>query len=169
MTKASLLIVMLAMMMGCDRRTTAPTPISVSIPTQPTEARVTVDIGDANITVWSIRPPQARMAFPVTISESAGVAVRVNFVRLDLRWLGRRDHRSEVGANQIITDNGTNLVVGNGRFKISPIFIVPLHSDLSGLRITVGMTDVNGNDKTWTSSSGSLTTRLYNSLAKTLK
>ncbi len=164
----------LALMGGCKGSTsptTAPTTTTTTAPPQPTEARVTVILGDADITVWSTSPPQARMQFPITIAESAGVRVSVNFVRVELRWTGRSDHRSEMGAGKIVDQYGTNSVAGKGILIMipGPVFITPLQANLTGMRITVGMRDAFGNDKTWVGASGSMSIRQYNALARSVQ
>ena len=168
-------IALVIMILACGDSSTGPTmtptPTPAPIPTpapQPTEARVTVILGELNLTVESINPPQARAQWPITIKESAGVAVTVNFVRLEARWTGRPDHRAEVGADKIVAQYGTNRVPGKGILIMipGPVFIVPLQANLTGLRITIGMRDAFGNDQTRIGSSGSMSIRQYNALAR---
>ena len=162
-------IAFVIMILACGDSSTGPTTLRTPTPApQPTEASVTVMLGDADITIWSINPPQARIQHSITIKETAGVWVSVNFVRLEARWLGRPDHRAEVGADKIVAQYGTNRVAGKGTLIMipGPVFIVPLQANLTGMRLTIGMRDAFGNDQTRIGSSGSMSIRQYNALAR---
>jgi hypothetical protein len=105
------------------------------------------------------------MSFPVTITETAGTGVNINFVRLEVRWTDRADYIAEVGAADVIAVFGTNHINGNSSLSGIMWFIVPLREDLTGMRLTFGMTDDYGNDKTETGATGSLALEIYNRLA----
>ena len=171
-------IALVIMILACGDSSTGPTTIRTPTPTpQPTEANVSVIFHTADITLWSINPPQMRIQRSITIKESAGVAVTVNFVRLEARWTGRPDHRAEVGAGKIISLYGTNRVAGKGTLYMipGPVFIVPLQANfrnglsMTGMRFTVGMTDAFGNDKTIKHSGGSMAIRQYNALVRSVQ
>ncbi len=169
-------IALVIMILACGDSSTGPTTTPRPTP-QPTEANVSVIFHTADITLRSINPPQMRIQRSITIEETAGVAVTVNFVRLELRWTGRPDHRAEVGAGKIISLYGTNRVAGKGILYMipGPVFIVPLQDDfrnglsMTGMRFTVGMTDAFGNDKTIKHSGGSMAIRQYNALVRSVQ
>lgn len=108
------------------------------------------------------------MSFPVTFRETAGTGVNINFIRLEMRWTRRADYQAEIGAAPIIAALGTNHINGNSSLSGNVFFTIPLQEGLTGMRLTFGMTDDLGNDKTTINASGSLALEIYNRLAESL-
>ena len=167
-----LIISALLGVLACGDNPTSPTTFTPQPTTTttvaPVPARVTVTFGELELAVESIFPPRARAVFPVTIRETAGTAVSINFIRMEMRWTGRSDFGQDRGADWIRQNYGTNRIAGNGTFTMRPWFIVPLQADLTGMRLTIGMTDIYGNDKTEVRDSGSFEITTYNRTALTV-
>ena len=143
--------------------TTTTTSIAPEIP-----AQVNATLGEFKVTIESISPPRGRASFPATISETAGTAVNVNFIRMETRWTGRADFGQDRGADWIRENYGTNRIAGNGTLTMRPWFLVPLQPDITGMRVTIGMTDIYGNDKTEVKVSGSYEIAMYNKIARSV-
>jgi len=160
-------ITVLALLMvscGGDSTTTGSTPTPP--PPQRVKAQVTMTLDtSSDIEIMSYRPPRARMTFGLTLKETAGTGINVNYIELRCRWYGRADHQVQIGAADIIATLGTNRIEPRGTLSGSIWFIVPLQEGLSGLRVTVGMTDDLGNDVSKYAGSGSLALKAYNALA----
>lgn len=165
LTTVSLILALVAC--GGDSSPTSPTGPPPPPPKVP--AKVEMTLGDADVSVWTIYPPQARLTFPLTLKETAGTAVNVNFIGLRIRWIGRADYENQIGASKIIEALGTNHINARGTLSGVVSFIIPLHSNLTGISVTVGMTDEYGNDVTVSRATGSLSITRYNRIANQIQ
>lgn len=125
---------------------------------------VALEMGEP--TVVPVGGNQARITFPgIKLTETAGTGVNLNYVELMCRWISFPDYRAQVGANQIIAAWGSNRIEARGTLGGDVWFVVPLQQGLSGMRITISMTDDLGNDLTVTGGVGSLAIKAYNKIA----
>lgn len=126
----------LASLIACGGSSPTPTP-SVAPPRPP--ARLTATFANAT---WDLSPRanfNYRLAFDLTIRESAGTSARLNFLRADFRdGNGRFLERQEAGSNVL------NSIAANGTLS-DRITIDFNDGNTSSAFITINATDQLGN------------------------
>ena len=131
---------------------------------QRVKAVVALEMGDP--TVVPVSANQVRITFgDIKLTETAGTGVNLNYVELMCRWTRFPDYRAQVGANLIIDAWGSNRIEANGSLGGTVWFVVPLQQGLSGMRLTISMTDDLGNDLSVVGGVGSLAIKAYNEIA----
>ena len=94
------------------------------------------------ICISPVRGFLSRLTVPLTISETAGTGVALNFVRVTFFDGSREIERREIGANTIVAAFGTNRIEANGMLPTTVTF--DFNSVTVLAQITVGYTDDNG-------------------------
>src|SRR5438874_5353547 len=86
-----------------------------SAPTGPSQANIVVtQTAQAQVCISPLASFNLRLAIPVRITESAGMAANFNFIRLQLLRGGVEIERQEVGSTSIIAGLGSNRLSASG-------------------------------------------------------
>ena len=150
-----MLAFLLALTAGCggdsngSTTTTTPTPTTTSTP-QASQASVTVQV----LGFGALGSDQGNLfAIRLRLTESAGVGVNINFIRLEVfRATGEFEERQEIGAGQITSQTGSNRLAANSTRDLDPVLFTFNATIKSGrtIRVTVGLTDDLGNNLDFT-------------------
>ena len=148
-----MLAFLLALTAGCggdsNGSTTTPTPTTTSTP-QASQASVTVQV----LGFGALGSDQGNLfAIRLRLTESAGVGVNINFIRLEVfRATGEFEERQEIGAGQITSQTGSNRLAANSTRDLDPVLFTFNATIKSGrtIRVTVGLTDDLGNNLDFT-------------------
>jgi len=120
---------------ACGGSTSSPTPVN----TGPSRATITATFSNA---VWGLSPRVGfnyRLAFDLTIRESAGLSAKLNFLRADFRdGNGNNIERQEAGSNVLST------LAASG--TLTDRILVDFNDGrASSALITINFTDAKGN------------------------
>lgn len=89
----------------------------------------------------------ALFGLELRMRETAGLGANINYIRLDvLRATGELEERSEIGANEIVSELGTNRVGPNATWQNVVVFFFRATIKRGRqLIVTVNLTDDRGN------------------------
>lgn len=121
---------------ACGGSTSSPSPV---VNTGPSRATITATFSNA---VWSLSPRAGfnfRLAFDLTIRESAGLSAKLNFLRADFRdGNGNNIERQEAGSNVLAT------LAASG--TLTDRILVDFNDGrASSALVTINFTDAKGN------------------------
>jgi hypothetical protein len=148
MRKLSVFALMLALP-ACGGGSTGPTMTPTATPdTRP--ARATVSVAQTTVGQICISPladKTIRVRIPMRISETAGLGVNVNFIRLQLSKGATDVERAEMTATDV------SRILGSNHINASSVANITMSHDFNAsgdewdtLRYTFGLTDDRGND-----------------------
>jgi hypothetical protein len=132
---------------GCnDSGGTTPTPTTTTTTTAGPSAGVFVlDVIDFGL--LSTTSSGNLFGVELRIRETAGVGGNMNFIRLDYyKATGELEERAEIGANDIVSELGTNRVAANATWQEVAVFFFRASIKKGRqLVVTVSITDDRGN------------------------
>lgn len=137
--------ILLAVLGACGGSDSPAAPSPAPTPAPP--SRSTIDItqnGTAQLCLSPVLGKNFRLALPVRVTESAGLAANGNFARLQLFLVGTEVERIELGVNGLITAFGTNFLAANGSLAGTLNFDF-ITSDFDSRRLTINFIDGRGN------------------------
>jgi hypothetical protein len=123
---------------GSDDGTITPTPSG------PSQATITVtQTSQGQVCFSPTGGFNLRARIPIRITESAGLAASINFIRLSLLRGGAEVERREITAGAITSGLGTNRVAANGSVTATLSFDFNT-SDFDSFRLEFNFTDDRG-------------------------
>jgi hypothetical protein len=144
-TLVSLLLIAL-LAPGCDDGGTAPTPTTTTTTTAgPTAGVFLLDVIDFGL--LASESSGSLFGVELRIRETAGVGGHINYIRLDvLRATGELEERAEIGANDIVSELGTNRIEANATWQETAVFFFRATIKKGRqLIVTVNITDDRSN------------------------
>jgi hypothetical protein len=146
-TGIPLLLLLSLFAAGCDDGGTTPTPTTTTTTTAgPTAGVFALDVVNAGLI--SSEASGNLFGVELRIRESAGLGGNINFIRLDyFRATGGLEGRAEIGANDIISELGTNRIAANATWQEVAVFFFRASIKRGRqLLVTVSITDDRGNN-----------------------
>ena len=148
MRNSVVLIVLFLLATGCDDGPTNGTSTTSSTTTTtagPTAAVVLLDVLDFGL--FGVQGGGALFGVELRMRETAGLGANINYIRLDyLRATGELEERAEIGADDIVSELGTNRIGPNATWQEVVIFFFRASIKRGRqLIVIVNLTDDRGN------------------------
>jgi hypothetical protein len=141
-----ILLVLSLLATGCgDGPTNGTSTSSTTTTAGPTAAVILLDVVDFGL--FSVQGGGAVFGVELRMRETAGLGANINYIRLDyLKATGELEERAEIGANDIISELGTNRIGPNATWQEVVGFLFRA-SIKKGRRliVIVNLTDDRGN------------------------
>jgi len=123
---------------GCGSET-GPTPPPVTQPPRPSKANIIVTVGNVTVAASPRSGFRYRLAFDLTLRETAGLGAKLNFIRCDFRdSSGAAVERQEAGSNTLNRVEANASLTGRLTVDFND-------SRTATVLLTVSATDDNGN------------------------
>ena len=147
MRKSMIFLVLSLLAAGCGDGPTNGTTTSTTTTTTagPNAAVVLLDVVDFGL--FAAQGGGAIFAVELRMRETAGLGANINYIRLDyLKATGQLEERSEIGANDIISELGTNRIGPNATWQevVGFLFRASIKKGRQ-LIVIVNLTDDRGN------------------------
>ena len=141
--KHILFLSFLALSLSCSSEMPmAPTPAPTPPQARPVPAVLrVVQVGLAEGCFSPVQGFKYRVSVPLTIMETAGTGLAINFINVDFYLDGQIVERQTIGADDIIRVWGTNRIEANS--SLDGTFTFDFNSD-GGALINIGYTDDSG-------------------------
>lgn len=146
MRKSAIFLVLSLLAAGCGGDGTTPTPVTTTTTTAgPNAAVILLDVLDFGL--FSAQGGGAIFAVELRMRETAGLGANINYIRLDyLKATGELEERAEIGANDIISELGTNRIGPNATWQEVVAFLFRASIKTGRMLIViVNLTDDRGN------------------------
>ncbi len=140
-----ILFVLSLLAAGCGDGGTTPTPTTTTTTAGPTAGVFLLDVIDFGL--LSSEASGNLFGVELRIRETAGLGGNINFIRLDYyRATGELEERSEIGANDIVSELGTNRIERNATWQETAVFFFRASIKKGRqLIVFVSITDDRGN------------------------
>lgn len=141
-----ILLVLSLLATGCGDGGGPTTPTSTTTTTAgPTAAVILLDVLDFGL--LSVQGGGAVFGVELRMRETAGLGANINYIRLDyLKATGELEERAEIGANDIISELGTNRIGPNATWQeVVGFFFRASIKKGRMLIVIVNLTDDRGN------------------------
>ena len=159
-------LILLLMLSACSDKSSSPT-VQTPMPAPVAQAVPAVlNIVQPSVGEICISPVQGfkyRLTVPLTVTETAGTGLAVNFINADFFRGGQRVERQSIGANDIISVAGTNRIEANSMFSGTITF--DFNAENALIQITVSYTDDSGIRGTYSSPNVNVNVRFACTLA----
>ena len=131
---------------SCGDGSTTPTPTTTTTaPAGPSAGVFVLEVLSAGL--LSSDGSGNLFGVELRIQETAGLGGAMNFIRLDyFRATGELEERAEIGADDIVSELGTNRIEANATWHETPVFFFRASIKKGRqLTVTVSITDDRGN------------------------
>jgi hypothetical protein len=120
------------------------TPTPVTQPPGPSQASISVTCRAFTVTTSPVAGFKFRIAFPCTVTESAGLGANANFVRARFTKNGAQVESHDIGASDITRVSGTNHLAARG--TLAGTFLFDFNrGDATGGTLEFNFTDDRSN------------------------
>ena len=161
-----ILLIFLLTLSACGDKKSSPTAPAAAVAPVPAPVPAVLNIVQPSLGEICISPVQGfkyRLTVPLTVTETAGTGLAVNFINADFFRNGQRVERQSIGANDIISVAGTNRIEANSMFSGAITFDFNAENVL--VQITVNYTDDSGVNGTYSSPNVNVNVRFACTLA----